>query len=345
MTDFWRSSGFHFLDPDENGRLQITDAYLKAYLARPELAPIEESCAAERTLHAALLKNPREAVSASRLGALADPDARENYQVALKYRDWLIRCGTLEAGLIDLARNGNPGFPPMFIDQMIHATMRGVLGGAPDAASDAAPDPMRLRAAELLFRPQKVTIQDGAILAADEETVEMHARTGGLGDLGRLIIESGTAPRSVELDVMTEENKGLYWERSERFDMVLDLTFGRPGLDALARVLESWVAHLLGAAVQIQPVARISDERWSWHVGLDAEASAVMNDLFEAKPVDESRLARVVALFRLEFRDPAQMLARVAGRPVYLGAAMTEGGSLRLKGQNLLANLPLARAA
>lgn len=337
MTDFWRSSGFHFLDPDENGRLQITDAYLKAYLARPELAPIEESCPAERTLHAALLKNPREAVSVSRLGALADPDARENYQIALRYRDWLIRCGTLEAGLVDLARNGNPGFPPMFIDQMIHAALRGVLG--------AVEDPMRLRAAELLFRPQKVTIQDGAILAADEETVELHARTGGLGDLGRLIIESGTAPRSVELDVMTEENKELYWERSERFDMVLDLSFGRPGLDALARVLEAWLAHLLGAAVQIQPVARISDERWSWHVGLDAEASAIMNDLFEAKPVDDARLARVVALFRLEFRDQAQMLARVAGRPVYLGAAMTEGGSLRLKGQNLLANLPLARAA
>ncbi|MFY7960876.1 MAG: DUF6352 family protein [Elsteraceae bacterium] len=336
MTDFWRSSGYHFLDPDENGRLQVTDAYLKAYLARPELAPIEESCAAERTLHAALLKNPREAVSANRLGALADPDARENYQVALKYRDWLVRHGTLEAGLVDLARNGNPGFPPMFLDQMIHAVLRGVL--------DGVEDPMRLRAAELLFRPQKVTIQDGAILAADEETVEMHARTGGLGDLGRLIIESGTAPRSVELDVMTEDNKALYWERSERFDMVLDLTFGRPGLDALARVLEAWVAHLLGAAVQVQPVARISDERWSWHVGLDAEASAVMNDLFEAKPVDEARLARVVALFRLEFRDPAQMLPRVAGRPVYLGAAMTEAGALRLKGQNLLANLPLARA-
>jgi hypothetical protein len=337
MTDFWRSSGFHFLDPDEDGRLQITDAYLKAYLARPELAPIEESCAAERTLHSALLKNPREAVSAARLGALADPDARENYQVALKYRDWLIRHGTLEAGLIDLARNGNPGFPPMFLDQMLHATLRGVL--------DGTEDPMRLRAAELLFRPQKVTIQDGAILAADEETVEMHARTGGLGDLGRLIIESGTAPRSVELDVMTEDNKALYWERSERFDMVLDLTFGRPGLDALARVLEAWVAHMLGVAAQIQPVASISDERWSWHVGLDAEASAVMNDLFEARPVEEARLARVVALFRLEFRDPSQMLARVAGRPVYLGAAMTEAGALRLKGQNLLANLPLARAA
>jgi hypothetical protein len=337
MADFWRSSGFHFLDPDESGRLLVSDAYLKAYLARPELAPIDESCPAERALHAALLKNPREAVSVHRLAALADPDARENYQVALKYRDWLVRHGALETGLIDLARNGNPGFPPMFIDQMIHAVLRGQL--------DEIQDPMQARAAELLFRPQKVTIQDGAILAADEETVEMHARTGGLGEIGRLIVESGTPVRSVELDVMTEANAELYWARSDRFDMVLDLTFGRPGLDALARVLEGWARRFLGVETQIQPVARISDERWSWHVGLDAEASAIMNDLFEEKPVDEARLARVVALFRLEFRDPTQMLSRVAGRPVYLGAAMSEGGILRLKGQNLLANLPLARAA
>ncbi len=337
MADFWRSSGFHFLDQDDAGRLQVTDSYLRAYLARPELAPIEESCAAERALHAALLKNPREAVSGTRLAALKDPDAQENYQVALRFRDWLIRHGTLEAGLIDLARNGNPGFPPLFLDQMTHAVLRGLL--------DGVTDPIRARAAELLFRSQKISLQEGAVLAADEETVEMHATTGGFGDLGRLIVESGAPVRTVELDVLTEANAELYWDRSDRFDTVLDLTFGRPGLDALARVLEAWLSHFLGIETSIQPVASISDERWSWHVGLDAEASAIMNDLFEAKSVDEARLARVAALFRLDFRDPAQMLARVAGRPVYLGAAMTEGGVMKLKGQNLLANLPLAQVA
>lgn len=337
MADFWRSSGFHFLDPNEQGHLMVTDSYLKAYLARPELAPIDESCPAERAIHAALLKNPREAVSDKRLAQMKDPDAIENYQVALRYRDWLVRHGTLEAGLIDLARHGNPGFPTMFLDQMIHAVLRGVL--------DQVTDPMRLRAAELLFRPQKISLQEGAVLAADEETVEMHAATGGLGDLGRLIVESGTPVRSVDLDVLTEDNAELYWPRSDRFDTVLDLTFGRPGLDALARVLEAWVRHFLGAAVSVQPVASISDEHWSWHVGLDAEASAIMNDLFAEKTVEEARLARVVALFRLEFHDPALMLARVAGRPVYLGTAMNPAGVLRMKGQNLLANLPLAKAA
>ena len=37
------------------------------------------------------------------------------------------------------------------------------------------------------------------------------------------------------------------------------------------------------------------------------------------------------------------MLPRVRGRPVYLGLAMTAAARLKLKPQNLLVNLPLAR--
>ncbi len=39
------------------------------------------------------------------------------------------------------------------------------------------------------------------------------------------------------------------------------------------------------------------------------------------------------------------MLPRVRGRPVYLGLAMSPAGRLKLKPQNLLVNLPLARSA
>ena len=53
----------------------------------------------------------------------------------------------------------------------------------------------------------------------------------------------------------------------------------------------------------------------------------------------------MVSLFRLTFRDPALVLPRVAGRPVYLGMGMTADGVLRVKPQNLLFNLPLAQAA
>ena len=89
----------------------------------------------------------------------------------------------------------------------------------------------------------------------------------------------------------------------------------------------------------------IRDERWAWHVGLDAEASALLNDLYDGAAVDEERLGRLLSLFRLEFADPADMRADLAGRPVYLGLCMTSQKILRLKPQNLLVNLPVARRA
>ncbi len=41
--DFWLSSGHHLLDRDADGRLLVTDEFLKAYLARPELLPPPEA--------------------------------------------------------------------------------------------------------------------------------------------------------------------------------------------------------------------------------------------------------------------------------------------------------------
>jgi len=126
---------------------------------------------------------------------------------------------------------------------------------------------------------------------------------------------------------------------------VLNLNFAGAGLDALCRVLEAWVGHFLDLSVSIQPVQTISDEKWVWHVGLDAEGSAMLNDLYNGVEVGEARLARLLALFRLEFSDPSVMAAEIAGRPVYLAMAMSPDGNLRLKPQNLLVNLPLAERA
>ncbi len=80
MKDFWLSCGHHLLDRDEGGGLVVTDEFLKIYLARPELAPPAEACAAERTLHRTLLENPRRAVAAREISAIADADARENFR-------------------------------------------------------------------------------------------------------------------------------------------------------------------------------------------------------------------------------------------------------------------------
>jgi hypothetical protein len=335
MPDFWRASGYHLLAPTPEGRLAVTNGFLRAYILRPEMQPVAESCAAERQLHASLLDDPRRAVTPADIAALADKDAQENYTVLLAFRDRLIEAGTLEDAYLRLflAPPQTPT-PPLFIDQLAHVILRHILNGVED--------PLRARAAELLFRAQRVTIRDGAIMAADEETVEMYATSGGMGSLGRLVVESNTALRAVDLDVLNEHNAELYWTRDERHDTVLELSFGRPGLDAFARVLEAWVEHFLGVKVSIQPVQQIKDERWVWHTGLDADSSAIMNDLYAGKDVEEDRLKRILALFRLEFAEPSVMRADLHGRPVYLGLATDTKERLRVKPQNLLVNLPLA---
>jgi hypothetical protein len=336
VPEFWRSCGYHLLALDAAGRLPVSDDFLRAYWLRPEVAPVAESCAMELALHEDLMANPRLPVAAARLEQLADPDTRANYAAVLRFRDRLLGWPTLEAAYLDLVRAGAGGIPPLFQDQLVHIFLRHLLAGCDD--------PIRLRAAELLFREQKVTIRDGAIMLADEETVELHASGARPGAHG-LLVESEAPRRRVELDVLDEANAAIYWARSDRFDTVLDLSFARPGLDALCRVLETWVGHFTGAPVTIQPVQRIQDPRWVWHVGLDSEASALLNDLYRGEQLAEAQRACLLALFRLEFRDPADMLERVRGRPVYLGLAMTRAERVKLKPHNLLINLPLARAA
>ena len=78
-------------------------------------------------------------------------------------------------------------------------------------------------------------------------------------------------------------------------------------------MLKVWIWHFTGAAVSIQPVQRIDNQRWVWHVGLDSEASALLNDLYDGKEIEEVQRPRLLALFRLEFRGAAAMLERVRG--------------------------------
>jgi hypothetical protein len=335
MPDFWQRCGYHLLRRDDAGRLRVTDDFLRAYLARPELAPVPESCAAERRLHQALVDEPRRAVPEDWLGSVSDADARDNYRVLLRFRDRLLAHETLEQAYFGLFADASVTVPPLFVHQLTQVILRGVLEGTTD--------PLQARAAEVLFRPQKITLQEGVAMAADLETVETHALSGGFGSLGELLAQNRTPMRTIELDVLTDDTAAAYWERDERFDTVLPLSPGQPGARALARVLEKWVAHFHGAGVSISPLKRIADEQWAWHAGLDAEATAILNDLYNGREVGEERQGRLIALFALTFDDAAAMLAPLAGRPVYLGLAMDAAQVLRAKPQNLLVNLPLAR--
>ena len=132
MNDFWISCGHHLLDRDEGGGLLVTDDFLKVYLARPELVPPPEACAVERTLHAALLADPRMPVSASDIAAIADADARENWQMLIAFRDHLLRHKTLEAAYAELMRRDLGNTPPLFIAQLVHVILRNALDGVED---------------------------------------------------------------------------------------------------------------------------------------------------------------------------------------------------------------------
>ncbi|MGI9498393.1 MAG: DUF6352 family protein [Geminicoccaceae bacterium] len=334
MADFWRSAGWHLVEPTESGHIQATDDWLRAYLLRPELVPVEESCPAERGLHEQLVEDPKARFDEAAIDALADVDVRINYRIYRTYRDRLLAKPSIEAAYLDMIENGIDGIPPLFLDQLVHVQLRHLLRDSTD--------PLRLRAAELFFRAQKVSIPDGRVMLADEETVEMHASGQSFGSLGKLLVQTETKLASIDLDVLEEANIETYWQRSDRFDTVLDFGFTRPGLDGFCRVLEIWVCHLLGVEVGIQPVQQISDQRWAWHIGLDSEANAFLNDLYGGDDIDEARRARLLSLFRLEFKDAADMLERVRGRPVYLGLMMAENERLTMKPQNILANLPLA---
>lgn len=336
MRDFWPSCGYRLLTVGSDGRLTLTDDFLRTYLARPELAPVRESCAGELALNDALFADPRRRVSDAELAAVTDADARDNYAIWLRFRDRLAAANSLEAAYAGLFKGEGVDVPPEFVAQLTQVLVRHILG------SDATP--MEARAGEMLFRPQKIAVlEDGAVMAADEVTIERFATTAGFGSLGELLVQNRVPTRELDLDVLDADDAEQYWERDERHDFSVSLNRGRPALDALVTVLTKWIRHFLGVAVTIEHERAIDDAHWVWHVGLDAEASGLLNDLYNDVEVDESRLARLLCLFRLDFDDPADMRPPIAGKPVYLAMAMNARNVLRMKPQNLLLNLPLAR--
>jgi hypothetical protein len=328
MNDFWLSCGHHLLDHDEGGGLLVTDEFLKVYLARPELSPPPEACAVERTLHASLLAEPRRAITASDIAAMADPDARENWALLIAFRDHLMRHKTLEAAYLDLVRSGIGSTPPLFLNQLVHLILRNAL--------DGIEDPLVLRAAEMFFRPQRLTLHEGSLIAADEETI------AGRSDkpVSPLVSMLGL-PAESEIDVLNDDNADVYWGRSDLFDTALDMTAGRRGLAALAEVIERWVGHLLAVEVEVEPLTEMRDVNLTWYVGLDVEGTKIGNALWNGDEIEEAERARVIGLFRLTFSDPAVVIEKVGREPVFLILAMNADKILRMKPQNFVTGLPV----
>ena len=328
--DFWLSCGHHLLDRDTAGKLLVTDEFLKAYLARPELVPPPGACGAERRLHDSLLGDPRRPVPASHIAAIADADARENWDMMIAWRDHLVRCGTLEAAYLQIIRRSIK-FPNVLMGQLTQAILRNVL--------DRCDDAFMLRAAEMFFRPQKLLIQEGLVTAIDEEIETLPGRQPS-SPLAALL----GLPMTTEADLLSDANAGSYWDRSDRFDMAFDLTAGRRGSIALGEVIARWLSHLLAIDVAIEPLVELQSAPWNWYVGLSSDGTRIGDAVWNGGDLADAMRERLVGLYRLTFRDPADMMEKVRGEPVYLLAAMTSDEKLRLKPQNLVTGLPVRHA-
>src|SRR6185295_2003045 len=215
---------------------------------------------------------------------------RENWTAMMAWRDLLVARRTVEAAYLHLVRHGVGRTPPLFLNQLVHVILRNVLDGCDNA--------FVLRAAELFFRPQRLTTYGGSLIAADEETV-----AGANAQSASPLVSMLGLPAAAQIDVLNEANAETYWERSDRFDTALDLSAGRRGLAALGDVAERWIAHLLAVEAAIEPLTEAREVNLAWYVGLDAQGTAIGDALWNGEEIDEATQSRIVGLYRLAFRD------------------------------------------
>jgi hypothetical protein len=336
MREFWVASGHHLTRRADHGGLIATPELILAYLARPELMPPADACEAERRLHESLLADPLRTVSGAEIAGLADPDARENWSFMMNFRDRLLAAPSLEAIYVALARKGAGDLPPIFLSQLCHLILRNALEGCED--------PYVLRAAELFYRNQLAALHEGTLLLADAEVIE--AEQHAQHDLHSSPLTAMLQPKAFgEMDVMDDENAWTYWSRSDAHAMAMNLGGNAKARAGLCRVIERWIAHLVGVNVQVETTASVEDRDWRWFIGLDSEATRIGNALWRGERLDGDAAERIVALMRLRFEDSRLVDERVGDKPVYLILAMGPDKVVRLKPQNLVAGLPLASSA
>lgn len=338
MTNYWPSCAYKTLKISPDQQLLVTDDFLRTYLQRPELKLVAESCSVERSLHQRLLERPQADIADSEIAAMADEDIQENYRIWLRFRARMLSASSLESFYMSLFKGGGVDVPPLFVAHLAQIFVRHILGDEPH--------PMEVRMSELFFRAQKISvIEDGIVMGADDEVVARNGQAGETGNIMDLLKGKSMAMRSADLDVLYEENATEYWGRNEDFDFAVQLNFGHEPINHFCRVLEKWLKHFLGVQVRLTPMQQITDPKWSWHVGLDAAATEVLNKLYNKEPIDADELARIICLFRLDFIDQAAVARAQEGKPVYMAIAMNDQKQLKLKPQNLLFNLPLAKVS
>lgn len=323
MREFWVASGHHLTRLDATGRMQVTDELILAWLARPEIVPPAEACAAERALHARLMATPRAQMSVMERANIKDPDARENWEFLLTLRDRLLAAGSIEAGYLGLVRD-RVRLPHLFYDQLVQLILRNALEGCDDVHV--------LRAAEMFFRPQRAFLNDGALMLADDELVA--ELEGEIHSNPLFAMMNGGVDA---LDVLNDENAWTYWSRSDAHTMVLPFGSDPKARAGFARAVERFVHHLLGQPVSVTPMLSANDVDLQWYVGLDQAGTEVGNALWNG----QTPTAALVGLFALTFETSDGVLPQIGSQPVYLFVGLDGSNVIRFKPQNLVTGLPL----
>ncbi len=323
MPEFWVASGHHLTRLNPQGRMLVTDELILAWLARPEVLPPADACAAERSLHKRLMETPRAKVSEMELTALKDADAQENWRFLLGLRDRLIAAGTIEDGYAQIVAEGVT-IPQVFMSQLVQLILRNAL--------DGCDSPQTLRAAECFFRPQRSHIKDDKLLLADEELVALYEQEKHASPLTAMF--SGGLDG---LDVLGGGNDWTYWSRSDAHTMVLNFGGDPEARRGMADAIAAFLQHMLGMACRVTPEMRAENIDLRWFIGLDPAGTAIGNALWHGQPMP----ATLVGLFRLETED-ARIRAELRGQPIWLILGLGSDGAVRMKPQNLLTGLPLA---
>ncbi len=324
MPEFWVASGHHLTRLDARGRMLVTDELILAWLARPEVLPPAEACAAERRLHQRLMDQPRAKVAEMELTALADADARENWRFLLALRDRLIAAGTIEEGYARIVAEGMR-LPQVFMSQLVQLILRNAL--------DGCDSPQTLRAAECFFRPQRSHVQDDKLLLADEELVTLYEQELHASPLTAMF--SGGVDG---LDVLGGGNDWTYWSRSDAHTMVLNFGGDPDARAGMAASIAAFLRHMLGLDCIVTPEMRAENIELRWFIGLDPAGTAIGNALWHGQPLP----ATLVGLFRLDC-DDARIRPELRGQPIWLILGLGADGAIRMKPQNLLTGLPLAQ--
>ncbi|TVP71006.1 MAG: hypothetical protein EA339_11585 [Rhodobacteraceae bacterium] len=324
MPEFWVASGHHLTRLDPQGRMLVTDELILAWLARPEILPPAEACAAERGLHQRLMASPRVFVTELELAALQDPDAQENWRFLLRLRDTLLAAGTIEQGYAQIVAQGLR-LPSVFMSQLVQLILRNALDGCDDAQT--------LRAAECFFRPQRSHITDDKLHLVDDELMQLYDQEMHASPLTAMF-----AGGADSLDVLGGGNDWTYWSRSDAHTMVLNFGGDPEARAGMAQAIAAFLRHMLGLECSVTAQSEAQDVDLRWFVGLDQAGTAIGNALWHGKAMP----AKLVGLFRLEINDTARLRTELQGHPVWLILGLDADGVIRMKPQNLLTGLPLA---